>query len=102
MDQDIAALVQNRVFDEIAVGDKASVQRTIRPEDITLFSIISGDVNPAHLDPVYASTGMFHHIISHGVTHSRADIRCSGHQAAGSRHNLPRPEPGVSGAGKCR
>ena len=64
MDQD---LVQNRVFDDIAIGDTASVQRTIRPEDITLFSVISGDINPAHLDPAYASTGMFHHIISQGV-----------------------------------
>jgi phosphotransacetylase/acyl dehydratase len=67
MDQDIAALIENRVFDEIAVGDKASVQRTIRPEDITLFSVISGDINPAFLDPVCAGTGTFHHVISQGA-----------------------------------
>ena len=67
MDEDTVTLVENRIFAEIQVGDTASVQRTMRMEDITLFSIISGDVNPAHLDPVYASTDMFHHIIGQGV-----------------------------------
>src|SRR3954451_6046420 len=67
MAQDIVTLVENRVFDEIQVGDTASVQRTMRLEDITLFSVISGDVNPAHLDPVYASTDMFHHIVGQAV-----------------------------------
>jgi phosphate acetyltransferase/phosphate butyryltransferase len=67
MDQDIATVVENRVFDEIRIGDTASVRRTIRNEDITLFSVISGDVNPAHLDPVYASADMFHHVIGQGV-----------------------------------
>ncbi len=62
-----ASLVENRVFDEIAIGDHASVTRRIRMEDIELFSVISGDVNPAHLDPDFASTDMFHHIISQGV-----------------------------------
>ncbi len=60
-------LIENRVFDEIQIGDKASVSRRIKPEDIELFSIISGDINPAHLDAEFASTDMFHHIISQGV-----------------------------------
>jgi phosphate acetyltransferase len=64
---DRISLIENRTFDEIAVGDRASVTRCIRPEDIELFSVISGDINPAHLDPEYASTDMFHHIISQGV-----------------------------------
>ena len=49
------------------IGDQASVSRRIRAEDIELFSIISGDINPAHLDPDFAATDMFHHIISQGV-----------------------------------
>jgi len=67
MDQDSVTLVENRVFDEIKVGDTASVHRTLLLDDIKLFSVISGDVNPAHLDPVYASTDMFHHIVGQGV-----------------------------------
>ena len=61
------ATLDNRLFDEIAVGDQASVTRTIRAEDIELFSVISGDINPAHLDPVFASTDPFHRIVSQGV-----------------------------------
>jgi len=69
MDESTAAvaLIENRVFDEIGIGDTASVTRSIRLEDIELFAVITGDINPAHLDPEYASTDMFHHIVSQGV-----------------------------------
>jgi phosphate acetyltransferase len=60
-------MVENQVFDAIAIGDHASVTRLISLQDIELFSFISGDINPAHLDPEYAATDMFHHIISQGV-----------------------------------
>jgi hypothetical protein len=42
MNEDVVTLVENRVFDEIRVGDTARMRRTMRMEDITLFSIISG------------------------------------------------------------
>ncbi len=35
--------------------------------DIDLFATVTGDVNPAHVDPAYAETDMFHHIIIHGM-----------------------------------
>ena len=41
------AMIENRTFDEIEVGDTASVTRTLEPEDIQLFALVSGDVNPA-------------------------------------------------------
>ncbi len=44
-------MIENRTFDEIAVGDSASLSRIVSKQDIELFAIISGDVNPAHLDP---------------------------------------------------
>ncbi|HEY0266626.1 MAG TPA: bifunctional enoyl-CoA hydratase/phosphate acetyltransferase [Rhizomicrobium sp.] len=59
--------LENRTFDEIAVGDSASLSRTVSQEDIELFAVISGDVNPAHLDPVYAATDMFHKIVAQGM-----------------------------------
>ncbi len=59
--------LENRTFDEIAVGDSASLSRTVSQEDIELFAVISGDVNPAHLDPVYAATDMFHKIVAQGI-----------------------------------
>ena len=61
------AMIENRTFDEIAVGDQASTTRTLTKEDIDLFAIMSGDINPAHLDPAYAETDMFHKIIGHGM-----------------------------------
>jgi phosphotransacetylase/acyl dehydratase len=59
--------IANRTFDEIAVGDSASLSRTLSHSDIELFAVVSGDVNPAHLDPTYAATDMFHRIVAHGM-----------------------------------
>src|SRR5271169_2352156 len=60
-------VVENRTFDEIAVGDRASLSRTITRQDIELFAIISGDVNPTHMDPAYAAGDVFHRIIAPGL-----------------------------------
>jgi phosphotransacetylase/acyl dehydratase len=60
-------MIENRTFDELAVGDNACVSRTVTQQDIELFAVISGDVNPAHLDPAYAETDMFHRVIAHGM-----------------------------------
>ena len=59
--------IENRVFDSIAIGETAAVERTLTEDDIALFAIVSGDVNPAHLDPEYAATDLFHRIIAHGM-----------------------------------
>lgn len=59
--------IENRTFDEIAVGDTASLSRTLTRADIELFAVMSGDVNPAHLDEEYARSDMFHKIIAHGM-----------------------------------
>jgi phosphotransacetylase/acyl dehydratase len=59
--------VENRTFDEIRVGDSASLVRTLSKEDIDLFAVMSGDVNPAHVDEEYARSDQFHKIIAHGM-----------------------------------
>lgn len=59
--------IENRTFDEIKVGDTAELTRTLKPDDIELFAVMSGDVNPAHVDGDYASTDLFHKIIAHGM-----------------------------------
>lgn len=61
------AYIENRTFDEIAVGDGASLSRTLEQRDIELFAAMSGDVNPAHLDPDYAQNDLFHHVVAHGM-----------------------------------
>lgn len=60
-------MIENRTFDEIAIGESASLSRAITQRDIELFAIVSGDVNPAHLDPDFASTDIFHQVVAHGM-----------------------------------
>lgn len=59
--------LENRTFDEIQVGDSASLSRTLTERDIQVFAIMSGDINPAHVDSEYAQSEMFHKIIGHGM-----------------------------------
>lgn len=59
--------IENRTYDEIAVGDSASLQRRLTLEDIKLFAVMSGDVNPAHVDEDYARSSRFHEVIAHGM-----------------------------------
>ena len=61
------AYIENRTFDEIQIGDSASIKRLLTTNDIELFSIMSGDVNPAHVDAEYAKDDMFHKIIAQGM-----------------------------------
>ncbi|PZO01410.1 MAG: enoyl-CoA hydratase [Hyphomicrobiales bacterium] len=64
MDQTI---IKNRTFDEIAIGESASLVRIVGRDDIDLFAAVSGDENPAHLDAVFAATDLFGHIVAHGM-----------------------------------
>jgi acyl dehydratase len=59
--------IENKTFDEIKIGDSDSIQRALTKQDIELFAIMSGDVNPAHLDEEYAKSSVFHRIIAHGM-----------------------------------
>ena len=59
--------IENRTFDEIAVGESACLVRQLTERDIQLFAVMSGDVNPAHVDPEYARDARFHEIIGHGM-----------------------------------
>lgn len=59
--------LENRTFDEIQVGDSASLTRTLTERDIQVFAIMSGDINPAHVDIEYAQSELFHKIIGHGM-----------------------------------
>jgi phosphate acetyltransferase len=60
-------IIENRTFDEIKVGDSASLSRKLTKEDIELFAVMSGDVNPVHVDEAFAHDDMFHKIIAHGM-----------------------------------
>lgn len=61
------ASLENKTFDEINVGDTAKITRKLTRRDIELFAVVSGDINPAHLDDEYADKSMFHGVIAHGM-----------------------------------
>ena len=57
----------NCTFDELSIGETASLVRLVNPDDIKLFAAVSGDVNPAHLDAQYAAGDIFGHVVIHGM-----------------------------------
>ncbi|TWG92846.1 phosphate acetyltransferase/phosphate butyryltransferase [Luteimonas sp. J16] len=65
-DDDLRVL-RNRTFDELSVGDCASIERTLAQEDIQLFALLSGDLNPTHVDPEFAASTRYSGVIAHGM-----------------------------------
>ncbi len=54
-------------IDELEPGMTASFGKTITDADILMFSGVSGDTNPVHLDEEFASSTMFEGRIAHGI-----------------------------------
>ena len=67
LDKPAEAFIENRTFDELTLGEAASLSHTVTQRDIDLFATVTGDVNPAYVDPAYAETDMFHHVIIQGM-----------------------------------
>ncbi len=59
--------IRNRTFDEIAIGDHATLTRTATRKDIALFAAASGDLNPSHMDDAFAAGERFGHVVVHGM-----------------------------------
>jgi len=57
----------NIPFDEIQIGDTRQYSKTLTREDVVLFALTSGDINPVHLDEAYAKTTEFGECIGHGM-----------------------------------
>ena len=57
----------NLFFEDLAVDMSATVSKTVTEADVVLFSGVSGDTNPVHLDEEYASETMFKGRIAHGM-----------------------------------
>lgn len=54
-------------INDIKVGDKASFTRKWTDEDVQIFSNLSGDNNPLHLDDEYAASTSFKKRLVHGM-----------------------------------
>ncbi|MGD8703654.1 MAG: bifunctional enoyl-CoA hydratase/phosphate acetyltransferase, partial [Desulfosarcina sp.] len=47
-------MITNKTFDEIAIGDTASLSRTLTKRDVDMFAMLSGDMNPTHFSDGFA------------------------------------------------
>jgi 3-hydroxybutyryl-CoA dehydratase len=54
-------------IEDLRPGQSASIAKTVTEADIILFSGVSTDVNPVHLDEEWASKTMFKGRIAHGM-----------------------------------
>lgn len=54
-------------FEDLRVGQEASLSNTVSEANIVAFAEISGDRNPVHLDADYAAATMFKERIAHGM-----------------------------------
>jgi len=56
-----------KTFEEIEVGDTASISKTISEYDVYGFAGITGDLNPAHVNEEVAKKSRFGRRIAHGT-----------------------------------
>jgi len=54
-------------YDDLKVGQKASLTKTITEEDLSHFIAITGDTNPLHVDKSFAEQTFFGQRIAHGM-----------------------------------
>ncbi|WP_342359200.1 MaoC family dehydratase [Terrarubrum flagellatum] len=61
------AVVASLSFEELQVGQRASLMRTVMAHDLTRFAEVSGDGNPVHLSDHFAAKTRFGQRIAHGM-----------------------------------
>lgn len=54
-------------FDDLKLGQKAYLKKTITEEDLSHFIAITGDTNPLHVDESFAKQTFFAQRIAHGM-----------------------------------
>lgn len=54
-------------FEDLSVGQSASFGKTITEADILLFSAVSGDTNPVHINAEIAANSVFKGRVAHGM-----------------------------------
>ena len=59
--------IHNFTFDELTIGQVATMTRTLNKEDIAVFAAASWDTNPAHLDEEYAKDSIWRRDCSRNV-----------------------------------
>jgi len=58
---------QLTTFDDLGIGQKAFLKKTITNADLSHFIAITGDMNPLHVDKTFAEKTFFGQRIAHGM-----------------------------------
>ena len=54
-------------YEDLKVGQSASIENTVTEEDVQAFGKATGDMNPVHFDEEYAKKTLFKGRVAHGV-----------------------------------
>jgi len=54
-------------FEDLSVGMTASFGKTITEADVVMFSAVSGDINPSHINEEFAATTRMNTRVVHGM-----------------------------------
>lgn len=63
----LATAGRTKYFEDLEVGQEASMSRIVSEADIVAYAALSGDYNPVHLDADYAAKTIFKERIAHGI-----------------------------------
>lgn len=66
------------------MGERASMDKMVTEDDIASFARITGDFNPVHMDPVFASSTRFKERIAHGMLSAGLNSALFGTKLPGS------------------
>jgi len=59
--------ITNIPYDELTIGQSASMVKKITNDEVVLFGCLTGDANPVHFDSEYAKNTRFKTRIAHGM-----------------------------------
>ncbi|WP_071870769.1 MaoC family dehydratase [Atopomonas hussainii] len=59
--------VTSFAYDQLDIGQRTELLRSVSERDVQLFAAVSGDNNPVHLDAEYAASTLFKEQIAHGM-----------------------------------
>jgi 3-hydroxybutyryl-CoA dehydratase len=59
--------LKTHAFEDLSLGQRDSLMRTVMERDVADFAEVSGDENPLHLSHDYAATTRFGQRIAHGM-----------------------------------
>ena len=63
----MSATIDVLTFDDVPIGRKHSIARTISAADVDAFGHLSGDLNPLHMDEEFARRTPFKRRVVHGM-----------------------------------